>query len=437
MVNLNRWAGMALLGASFAPGSVWAQPALTTIQDILYRADGTRFSGTMFITYSSFQAGDTSNIATANLTLPIVNGALSVQLAPTTTASAGAQYNVLYNSDGVNQFTQVWAVPPSAVTLRIRDVLVSTGTVVGPLPVTAPIQISDVVGLQNALALTVMKGVGFALGRTAVINTAGQVDAAAGNLSDCMRVDGSSGPCGSSGGGVLPSFSDGEVPAGTVNGANTAFTLAFAPSPVASLELYVNGLRMEAGTDYQVLGKALTFLTVSTPQTGDLLLASYRYANPSNPLSTLASPQVVCSSVGSSTSGTTQISLGTCTLPAGLLSTGDRIEVRYQYGHVGSAAGFTGEVHIGGTTVVSRSAAATETEFVGHTDFGTYSGAQLWDTQSWGSTVVAFAAAAGAAAIDITQALTVDFRGEMAAAGSDSVVMRNFTVVRYPAQTNP
>ncbi len=335
MFSLKRWAGVVLLGARFAA----AQPALTTIQDTLYRADGTRFSGTMFITYSSFQAGDTSNIATSNLTLAIVNGRLSVRLAPTTTASAGAQYNILYNSNGVNQFTQVWAVPPSNVTLRIRDVLVSTGTVVGPLPVTSPVQISDVVGLENALALTSTKGVGFALGRTAVINSAGQIDAAAGNLSDCVRVDGSSGPCGSSGGGVLPSFSDGEVPAGSVNGANTAFTLAFAPSPAASLELYLNGLRLEAGTDYQISGNALTFLTVSTPQTGDLLLANYRYANPSNPLSTLASPQVVCSSVGAADfSGTTQISLGTCTILGWAAGhTGDRIEVRYQYSHVGSA----------------------------------------------------------------------------------------------------
>jgi hypothetical protein len=50
---------------------------------------------------------------------------------------------------------------------------------------------------------------------------------------------------------------------------------------------------------------------------------------------------------------------------------------------------------------------------------------------------VAFQTAAGSASIDITQALTIDFRGQMAAAGSDSVAMRNFTVVRYPAQSNP
>jgi len=186
-----------------------------------------------------------------------------------------------------------------------------------------------------------------------------------------------------------------------------------------------------------LMGRAITFVTGSIPQTGDLLLASYRYANPSNPLGSLASPQVVCSSVGASTSGTTQISLGTCTIPAGLLGTGDRVEVRYQYSHTGSAAGFTGEVHIGGTTVVSRAAGASETIFVGRTDFGTYSGAQLWDTQTWGGTSVAFLAAAGAASIDITQALTVDLRGQMAAAGSDSMSLQNFTVVRYPAQTNP
>ena len=54
-----RGVALALAGA----GMVWAQPALTTIQDILYRADGTRFNGTIFITYDAFQSGDTSSIA--------------------------------------------------------------------------------------------------------------------------------------------------------------------------------------------------------------------------------------------------------------------------------------------------------------------------------------------------------------------------------------
>src|SRR5512143_1125713 len=199
------WRRLALLAAG-AMGIAAGQPALTTVQDVLYRADGTRFSGTMFIRYSSFLAGDTSNIATANLTLPIVNGTLRVRLVPTTTASAGAQYNVTYNSQGINQFTEIWAVPPSTLSLRVRDVRIATGTVIGPPPVIAPVQISDVTGLANELAVRPMKGVGLGVGRAAVINQAGQIDAATGNLGDCVRVDGSSGTCGGAGGGGSENF---------------------------------------------------------------------------------------------------------------------------------------------------------------------------------------------------------------------------------------
>src|SRR5580704_14312163 len=119
------WAVAALLWAGLAlDENARAQPALTSIQDTLYVANGNRFNGTLFISYNAFQAGDSSNIATANVTLPIVNGVLQVSLVPTTTASAGAQYNVTYSANGVNQFTQVWAVPPSSTTLRLQDVLV-------------------------------------------------------------------------------------------------------------------------------------------------------------------------------------------------------------------------------------------------------------------------------------------------------------------------
>src|SRR5580658_4985857 len=133
-----------------------AQPALTTIQDILYRADGTRFNGEIFISWNAFQAGDTSNIATAQVKLPIVNGVLNVQLVPTTTASAGANYQVTYNSEGQFQFSQVWAVPPSSIPLKVSAVLVSIGTVIGGNgggagAITGTISISQVTGLANAL----------------------------------------------------------------------------------------------------------------------------------------------------------------------------------------------------------------------------------------------------------------------------------------------
>lgn len=437
MFSLKSWGLAAVLIAGVMTGLVEAQPALTTIQDTLYSANGTRFTGTMFLTWSAFQAGDTSNIATANMTVPIVNGVLNVALVPTTTASAGAQYNVTYNQNGVNQFTQVWAVPPSAVPLRVATVLVSQGTVVGPAPDTAPIDISDVVGLTNALALAAQIGVGFTLGRAAIINDQGQIDGASGNLSDCVLVDGTSGPCGGSSGGVYPGFSDSETPSGTINGSNAVFTLAFTPSPAASLELYLNGLRQDAGVDFTLSNNTITFFTASTPEPGDLLLASYRYANPTNPLGSLTTPQVVCSSTGSSTFSATLTQLGSCTLPAGLLGNGDRLEIEYQYNHTGSTAGFTGQVEVGGSVVViNRSAASTESLFSGRTSFGLYSGGQTWDTLSWGGSTLAFASAAGSSAINPALATTISFQG-LTSSTADTLVLRNFTVIRYPAQTNP
>src|ERR1051326_1805459 len=267
------WRRLAVLAAVAIETAV-AQPALTTIQDILYRADGTRFSGTLFIRYNSFLAGDTSNIATSNITLPIVNGTLLVRLAPTTTASPGAQYSVTYNSRGINQYVETWAVPPSTTALHVRDVRIAPGTVVGPPPVITSVQIGDVVGLTSELASRPMKGVGFAIGRTAVINQAGQIDGAVGNLGDCLHVDGSSGTCG--GGGSGDNFADAEVPAGAINGVNTQFTLVSAPSPAGSLELYRNGLLMRQGADYQISANTITFFLASVPVTGDLLVASYR-----------------------------------------------------------------------------------------------------------------------------------------------------------------
>jgi hypothetical protein len=430
-----------------AAAMMQAQPALTTIQDILYRADGTRFNGEIFISWNAFEAGDTSNIATAQVKLPIVNGVLKVELVPTTTASAGANYQVTYNSQGVYQFTQTWAVPPSSVPLRVADVLVSTGTVVGGgggsgQITTGPILISNVVGLANALALVPQKGVAYTLDRAAVINSSGQIDGASGNLGDCVRVDGSSGPCGGNNGGVLPLFSDNEVPSGVVNGLNTTFTLAYTPSPATSLQVYVNGLLMEQGVDYILTGSTISFALASTPQAtqgsqaADVLLASYRYANPSNPLGSLTAAQVVCSSVGNTTANTASTVLGTCTLPAGLLGTGDRIDIRFQFLHAGTSTAFTPQVAWGSIPVLSRTGAASEAAFAGKLEFSVNAGSQPWSGESFGS-ALPFLTALGATAVDTTQNLTISFLGQMASSTGDTLTLSNFTVIRYPAQTNP
>lgn len=68
---------------------------------------------------------------------------------------------------------------------------------------------------------------------------------------------------------------DGETPAGTLDGANLVFTLAFPPA-ASSLHLYRNGLRQKIGLDYILSGNTITFLAAAVPQAGDTLIADYR-----------------------------------------------------------------------------------------------------------------------------------------------------------------
>lgn len=67
-------------------------------------------------------------------------------------------------------------------------------------------------------------------------------------------------------------FADGEVPTGTINGTNIAFTLAHTPNPSTSLKLYKNGLRTTAFT---LSGSTITYTTA--PQSGDTHVSDYRY----------------------------------------------------------------------------------------------------------------------------------------------------------------
>lgn len=70
-------------------------------------------------------------------------------------------------------------------------------------------------------------------------------------------------------------FVDAETPSGSINGSNTAFTLANTPTS-GTLKLYLNGIRLVvgAGNDYTLTGAAITMTTA--PVTGDSLVAEYR-----------------------------------------------------------------------------------------------------------------------------------------------------------------
>ena len=85
----------SFLAAALLATSSFAGPPLTTIQDVLYKANGTRFNGTVTISWSSFEAIDRSAIVQQTTTVTVVNGYLQVQLVPTTTATPPAFYTAV------------------------------------------------------------------------------------------------------------------------------------------------------------------------------------------------------------------------------------------------------------------------------------------------------------------------------------------------------
>src|SRR5438093_11220021 len=102
--------GRLIAAATCAAMVAWGQPPLTTIQDVLYKADGTRFDGLLMVSWSSFEAGDLSNIVQQSATVRVVDGNFRVQLVPTTNSSPPTYYTVKYNSDGKVQFEATWVV---------------------------------------------------------------------------------------------------------------------------------------------------------------------------------------------------------------------------------------------------------------------------------------------------------------------------------------
>ncbi|HEY1341256.1 MAG TPA: hypothetical protein VGF59_27290 [Bryobacteraceae bacterium] len=411
----------ALLGSS-----ALAAPPLSTIQDVLYKADGSRFNGTITISWNSFEAIDGSAIATQVTTVRVIDGNLRVQLVPTTTSTPPASYQVKYNSDGRIQFEETWIVPSSSKPLRVRDVR-TTPQNAADTGGTTTIQESDVVGLIADLGARPLKGPGFAAGRVAVVNPLGALESVSGIPTDCVRVDGSSGPCGAQ----PPSFVDADAPAGIVDGSNTLFTLSAIPDPVASLAVYRNGLLQKIGQDYTLNGSAIQFVAEAAPQAGDTLLASYRLSggDSSAPLM-YPSPQVLCSGTGAATGSVALASVGTCAIPAGVLAAGDSIDIRYDLEHQGTASGFSFEVHWGGTTIAHRDAAASDVLATGRASAGIVNGGARLSFQSWG-TVLPFAAGVASAADSWIGGLTIDFQAKMAQAG-DTVTLRTYSVVRLP-----
>lgn len=80
--------------------------------------------------------------------------------------------------------------------------------------------------------------------------------------------------CGGGSGGST--FVDGETPTGPINSSNTTYTLAQTPNPSSSLVLMLNGMILTPSVDFTLAGQTVSLALRGPPQTGDVLLASYR-----------------------------------------------------------------------------------------------------------------------------------------------------------------
>ena len=64
-----------------------------------------------------------------------------------------------------------------------------------------------------------------------------------------------------------------EVPTGTVNGVNAVFTMSQVPHSLNCVSVYVNGLILRQGTDYNISNKTITL--TSAPDEGSDVYVTY------------------------------------------------------------------------------------------------------------------------------------------------------------------
>lgn len=461
-MSMGRLVAVSLLFAAAA----LAQPQLTTIQDILYSANGTLMNATAVITWYSFEASDTSGVGQQSLSVQITNGILYVQLVPNTTATPIEPYTVNYESDGLMQYQEVWMVPPSTTPLRVSDVRISSNSVpgsagtgsggvigspiTGSTGTTGDIPESQVTGLVSDLSARPIKGPSYGTSRVAIVDNNGDIDTVVGNTTDCVYVDGTSGPCFDAT--QLPGYSDGEIPSGVVDGSNYTFGLAAQPGPALSLQLFRNGIMQQQGFDYTLTGSVVSFASGATPQPGDTIQAWYRtpalqggnLTGGGGIIPVIDGPvtiptlnaQVICSATGTQTNSTTLTTLGTCTIPGDFLFSGDRLDIRFLLSHTGTAGGFTYGVLWGATNIVQRNGGTADALVSGRADAAITGAATPVAEESYGS-ILPILPLLTMAPDSILSPITIAFQASIGNSSGDTVSLVNYSVVRFPAISHP
>jgi hypothetical protein len=112
--------GGLMLGALavWLPSAPGQTLTTTTIQDTVYRADGTVASGTLIVSWPAFTTAANAAVAAGNVTVPIgTNGQVTVSLAPNAAAlPGGTYYTAVYHLNDGTVNKEFWVVPATTGT---------------------------------------------------------------------------------------------------------------------------------------------------------------------------------------------------------------------------------------------------------------------------------------------------------------------------------
>jgi len=105
-----------ILSFVLALSAVQAQITTTTVQGVVYRADGTPAAGALIVSWSAFSTANSQAVAAGSTTVTIgQDGFVSLNLAPNAGASpAGSYYTATYHLNDGTVNKEYWVVPAAA-----------------------------------------------------------------------------------------------------------------------------------------------------------------------------------------------------------------------------------------------------------------------------------------------------------------------------------
>lgn len=101
-------------------------PAVTTVSDTLFTADGRTVNGRAVIKWDAFTAADGDTIAAGSLAAAITDGRIAVSLEENAGAvPSGTSYRVEFHLDDGSRWVETWVVPASSDPVTVTQVRVT------------------------------------------------------------------------------------------------------------------------------------------------------------------------------------------------------------------------------------------------------------------------------------------------------------------------